>query len=80
MHEGKPESHDLSDWVEWAEDNDSENDGGLWDFPLVSVGYVLDLLQQVRKMKMSTGEFCISLKYPKEDLSETSNKVSKDES
>jgi len=67
IHNGFAESSDLSGWVEWAEESDPDNEGGAWDFPLVSERYVLELLQQIREVKIDTEEFIKLLKNPVKD-------------
>ena len=76
-HKGKPESSDLSGWIEWAESIDGcpcgenmadyQNQGGQYDFQLVSIGYVLELLQQIREMNIDIGGFIDLLNNPIKD-------------
>ena len=66
-HNGMPETSDLTGWVEWAEDVDPDRDSNVWDKSLVSVDYVMKLLQQIREMKIDTEKFCDLLKNPIKD-------------
>jgi len=71
---GKPESNDLTGWIEWAESIDGnpegecasewENSGGQYEIELVTTDYVLSLLDEVRKMNLDTEGFIKKIKHP----------------
>jgi hypothetical protein len=68
LHEGIPQSADLSGWLEWAEEIDADGESGfVWDSPLVTVDYVIELLQLVRELKIDTEEFLQLLNNPIKD-------------
>jgi len=74
LHNGRPESLDLTAWIDWAESIDdnpcgpnaseSENSCDQYGIKLVSVDYVLELLQQVREMKIDTEDYLRLLNNP----------------